>query len=258
MKKYAAIVANFTVSFNKRPVLKNVSLEAAARGITVLAGRSGSGKTTLLRALNRLNETFPGYQGHGCARLDLGKGLEEIYEGCGEINIRPLAELRRLAGMVFQTPNVLPVGILDNVTIPLRYVANLDRAQAREKAREAIEATGLWPEVKDRLNMAASRLSGGQQQRLCLARALALEPAMLLLDEPTASLDAASTAAIEKLLLDISLNKPLIMVSHNPAQACRLAAKLVIMADGETQKVFEGEMPTPQDLTNLLKEKKGL
>lgn len=252
MNNIAARILNLHVSFNGRAVLKNINMEAPKPGITALVGRSGSGKTTLLRALNRLNEIFPAYAGSGCVQLDLGNGLEQIYEDCGQPHIRPLAHIRRLAGMVFQTPNVLPVGILANLLLPLRFVGDLDREAARKKAIDAIKAINLWPEVADRLNMPASRLSGGQQQRLCLARALALDPAILLLDEPTASLDAASSAAIEKFLARQAKSMAIILVSHNPGQACRLANRMVIMTDGEIGHVFDGDIPTSQELENML------
>lgn len=248
----AAEIHGLTVGFNKRIALRNVSLEIPGPGITVLAGRSGSGKTTLLRAINRLNEVFDGYFYEGCVKLNLGNGLENIYPDCGTSPVRPVSEIRRLAGMVFQSPDVLPVGIFENVILPLRYVAGLSRREAREKAQEAIAATGLWPEVSDRLRSPAIRLSGGQQQRLCLARVLALNPAILLLDEPTASLDAASSASIEELLLKISAEKPLVVVSHNPRQAIRLAKRLVLMKNTRVEKIFDGSLPTPGDLEKML------
>ncbi len=250
MTGIAASIERLSVSFNGRLILDNIYLEAPLPGITVLAGRSGSGKTTLLRALNRLNETFAGYAGSGSVRLDLGNGLENIYPGNG--NVRSVSEVRRLAGMVFQTPDVLPGGVLANVTLPLRFVAGMNRLEAKDKACQAIKATGLWQEVEDRLNMPAARLSGGQQQRLCLARALALNPAMLLLDEPTASLDATATASIEELLLQLSKQKPLILVSHNPSQSLRLADRLVLMANGRIKYIFNKEMPDSETLVRLL------
>lgn len=234
----AVRINDLCVHFGRQQVLHNVCMEAPRQGITVLAGRSGSGKTTLLRALNRLNETFFHCRTSGVVELDLGRGLETISSAPG-VNVRPLAQLRRLVGMVFQTPNVLPVSVERNLALPLEVVAGLPEKERGLKTREALMSVGLWEEVKDRLDMPAERLSGGQQQRLCLARALALEPAMLLLDEPTASLDVHATAEIEDLLLRLASQYPLLVVSHNPEQAVRLGERLIIMADGRVRQVFE-------------------
>ena len=234
----AVRINDLCVYFGQQQVLHNIRMEAPSRGITVLAGRSGSGKTTLLRALNRLNETFFHCRTAGVVELDLGRGLEAIYPASG-VNVRPLAQLRRLVGMVFQTPNVLPVSVERNLALPLEVVAGLPEKERGRKTEAALMSVGLWEEVKDRLDMPAERLSGGQQQRLCLARALALEPALLLLDEPTASLDVHATAEIEDLLLRLASQYPLLVVSHNPEQAVRLGERLVIMADGHVRQVFE-------------------
>lgn len=250
--KLCARISNLNVEFAGRPSLQDVSLAVPSPGITVLVGRSGSGKTTLLRSLNRLNEVFEGYSGSGCVELDFGNGLEPVYPDCGQPVAHPLPYIRRMAGMVFQTPDVLPASIFNNVLTPLLLVAGLSSAAARARAVEAIKATGLWNEVRDRLNMPAHSLSGGQQQRLCLARALALEPAILLLDEPTASLDAASSAGIEDMLLEISRSKPLIMVSHNTRQACRLANRLVVMGSGQIREIFDNTLPEPEELAVML------
>lgn len=234
----AVRINDLCVYFGQQQVLHNIRMEAPSRGITVLAGRSGSGKTTLLRALNRLNETFFHCRTAGVVELDLGRGLEAIYPASG-VSVRPLAQLRRLVGMVFQTPNVLPVSVERNLALPLEVVAGLPEKERGRKTEAALMSVGLWEEVKDRLDMPAERLSGGQQQRLCLARALALEPALLLLDEPTASLDVHATAEIEDLLLRLASQYPLLVVSHNPEQAVRLGERLVIMADGHVRQVFE-------------------
>ena len=234
----AVRTSDLCVGFGSRQVLHHITMEAPARGITVLAGRSGSGKTTLLRALNRLNEAFPHCRTSGLVELDLGHGPEAIYPAPG-VNVRPLAQLRRLVGMVFQTPNVLPVSVERNLALPLKVVAGLSEKERRCKTEEALVGVGLWGEVKDRLDMPAVGLSGGQQQRLCLARALALEPAVLLLDEPTASLDVHATADIEDLLLRLARLYPLLVVSHHTEQAVRLAERLIVMADGQITHKFE-------------------
>lgn len=233
----AGRIDDLCVSFGRREILHHVSLEIPARGITALAGRSGSGKTTLLRALNRLNETFPQCRTSGRVELDLGQGLEPVYPAPG-VNVRPLALLRSRVGMVFQTPNVLPVSVERNLMLPLAVVAGLPEAQCRRRAEHALKNVGLWDEVKGRLNASAAALSGGQQQRLCLARALALEPAVLLLDEPTASLDVHATAQIEALLLRLAEQYPLVVVTHHPQQAVRLGERLIVVADGCIRQQF--------------------
>ena len=152
-----------------------------------------------------------------------------------------LSRLRRQVGMVFQTPNVLPASIGQNLLLPLQLAAGLDMDEARSRARRSLEDVGLWPEVHDRLGDPAGSLSGGQQQRLCLARTLALEPQILLLDEPTASLDPASTRRIEDLLLQLSERYAIILVSHGIAQARRLATRLLLFEDGQARGPFPPE-----------------
>ena len=198
--KQAILVEGLEVAFSGRTVLSDVAFDAGAKGLSVVVGRSGSGKTTLLRALNRLNETLPGCRTRGRVRLDLGRGLEDVYPQSLGARVRPLSELRRLVGMVFQTPSVLPVSVAQNIAVPLKVVRGVPGSEIGDRVRQALEAVGLWQETADRLRLPAASLSGGQQQRLCLARALALEPAVLLLDEPTASLDVHSARAIEDLL----------------------------------------------------------
>ncbi len=247
----AARIDDLCVSFDRREILHHVSFDIPARGITVLAGRSGSGKTTLLRALNRLNETFPLCHTSGRVELDLGQGLEPVYPAPG-VAVRPLALLRSRVGMVFQTPNVLPVSVERNLVLPLEVVAGLPEAECRRRAENALKSVALWDEVKDRLSIHAAKLSGGQQQRLCLARALALEPAMLLLDEPTASLDVHATAEIEGLLLRLAGEYPLVVVTHNPQQAVRLGERLIVLADGRVRQCFERDGVDAHTLAGVL------
>ena len=254
--KIAASVKGLCVSFGKRQVLHEVDFCAPAQGITVLAGRSGSGKTTLLRALNRLNETFPLCETRGVVTLDLGNGLEAIYSvsdtSKGRMTPRPLNEIRRLVGMVFQTPNVLPVSIAQNIALPLKVVTRPPASEIADRMQQALMDVGLWDEVADRLEMSAEGLSGGQQQRLCMARALALEPAILLLDEPTASLDTQAAVKIEDLLLSLAERIPLIVVSHNPRQAVRLASRLIILQNGTVQHAIENECINEEDFCEII------
>lgn len=247
----AVRMRNVNVSFDGRDVVRDVDLELPGPGISVLIGRSGSGKTTILRALNRLNEEFPACVTTGQIEADLGEGLETIWPA-GRTD-RPLPELRRRVGMVFQTPNVFPASIYRNLAIPLEFAAECPKDEVADRVRAALEAVRLWEEVRGRLNAPAGRLSGGQQQRLCLARTLALEPALLLLDEPTASLDVHATRDVEALLGDLADRYPVIMVSHSLAQARRLARRLILVEEGRADRHFdEGHFPSEEALATLL------
>jgi len=224
----AAEVRGLCVAFSGHPVLREISFDLPARGITVVIGRSGSGKTTLLRSINRLNECFPGCETRGQVRLRLSDGWIQAY-GPGAPS---LEELRRRVGMLFQTPNVLPMSVERNVLLPIRLVRDLPRREQRDLVEKSIREAQLWEEVKDRLGAEALGLSVGQQQRLCLARALALAPDVLLLDEPTASVDYAAAGRIEELLQRLQERYTIVMVSHSLSQARRLADRLLVMRDG--------------------------
>ena len=229
---------------NTRAVLKQVTLEVPRHGITVLLGRSGSGKTSFLRCLNRLHDCIGKSRMQGRVELLLDGRLQDIGRLHGE---EELSSLRRQVGMVFQTPNVLPASMEQNLLLPLQLAAGLSQEEARDRARRSLEAVGLWTEVHDRLREPASSLSGGQQQRLCLARTLALEPQILLLDEPTASLDPASTRRIEDLLLHLAERYAIILVSHGITQARRLASRLLFFDNGCVQGPFP-----PDELSRLV------
>ena len=253
---FAAQIQELCVSFHTQEVLHKVSFDVPAMGATVMVGRSGSGKTTLLRALNRLNEIFPHCRTSGQVELDLGNGPEPVYstpqtreEGrCP----RPVNELRRRVGMVFQTPDVLPVSVERNISLPLEVVANVPADEITQRMQQALMEARLWDEVADRLHAPAQSLSGGQQQRLCLARILALKPAMLLLDEPTASLDVHAAAGIEDLLLRLADRYPLLVVSHHPEQAVRLASRLVVLHQGHVLHILEKDAIQAKELSALL------
>jgi len=210
-----------------RTVLQDVELEFAAGRTHVVVGPSGSGKTTLLRSINRLNELYPGYSVTGDVWVP-GHGDDHSVYGGGY----PVEELRRRVGMVFQNPNVLPVTIRENFMIPLRATDGGGRDDREARMLEALAEVQLLDEVRDRLHESATRLSGGQQQRLCLARALALRPAALLLDEPTANLDFRATGHIEGLIGDLKQRYILVVVSHSLAQAERIADRVVLLQDG--------------------------
>ena len=223
----AARIRRLSVAFHERTILHDITLDIPAEGITVLLGRSGSGKTTFLRALNRLNECLPGCRTSGEAELRLG------------------GELRRRVGMVFQTPNILPASIRQNMLLPLQLATAFPASEWRERMERSLTEVGLWHDVSSRLREPASILSGGQQQRLCLARTLALEPEILLLDEPTASLDPATTHTIENLLLKLAERYPILLVSHGLPQAKRMASRIVQFGKGRLQGML-----SPEELPN--------
>jgi phosphate transport system ATP-binding protein len=222
-----AVVENLSVSFGPRQVLRNINLSLKKGRLYVLLGRSGVGKTTFFRSFNRLNECFPHCQTRGSLRLNLDQQWLDIY-GDG----LSVTELRRRVGMVFQTPSILPASIERNISLPLKLVLGLGKNDIPARVDWALRHVHLWEEVHDRLQAPAANLSGGQQQRLCLARVLALEPALLLLDEPTASLDFRSSRKIEDLLLTLKEHYPILAVSHSLSQARRLGDEILVMQAG--------------------------
>ncbi len=246
----AISIRGLNVSFGGRPVLRNLDLDVVRGGPTVLLGRSGSGKTTLLRAINRLNECLPGCETIGLVRIRLDGAMVDAY-GAGT---RP-ETLRTRVGMVFQTPNPLPVGIAENIALPLALAHGLQGAEIAARIEASLMEAGLWHEVKDRLNAPAASLSGGQQQRLCLARALAARPEVLLLDEPTASLDYQAARGIEELLLELASRYTLLVVSHGLNQARRLARDVFVLREGATLEAVGRELLTdPEGFSRLMDE----
>lgn len=228
----AAVVEHLSVSFGPRQVLQDVNLTLEQGRLYVLIGSSGAGKTTLLRSFNRLNECFPGSQTRGSLHLSLDQQWLDIYR-----DDLPLTELRRRVGMVFQTPNILPASVEKNISLPLKLVLGLGKKEIPARVERALRQVHLWEEVQDRLHSPAATLSGGQQQRLCLARVLALEPAMLLLDEPTASLDFRSSQKIEELLLTLKERYTILAVSHSLSQARRLGDEVLVMKEGRLARI---------------------
>jgi phosphate transport system ATP-binding protein len=224
-------ITGLTVKFGGRVAVREVSLSIPSRSVTVVIGPSGSGKTTLLRSVNRLNEFFPGCSTDGTVRIRLGDRWVDAYR-----DKQPVTELRRRVGMVFQTPNVLPCSIEKNLTLPLFRVLGISKRDAPAHVERALRDVGVWEEVHDRLHDAATTLSGGQQQRLCLARTLVLDPEVLLLDEPTSSLDFRSARSIEQLLLDLRGSYTIVAVSHSLGQTRRLADRVVVLSDGGVAK----------------------
>ncbi|MCK8602582.1 phosphate ABC transporter ATP-binding protein [Desulfoferrobacter suflitae] len=228
----AIVVEELCVEFSGKTVLENVSLTILPAELHVIIGPSGSGKSTLLRAINRLNEFFPNCRTSGLVRIRLDGHLVDIYAR----DAPPLPELRRRVAMVFQTPAVLPFSIEKNMTMPLKVTLGLRGGELRERMEWALRQVGLWDEVEARLLDEATTLSGGQQQRLCLARALALGPQVLLVDEPTASLDFRATETIEQLLVDLKDRYTIIAVSHSLSQARRLADRLWVLREGRVMQ----------------------
>jgi len=229
-------VEQLSVAFAGRPVFENLDLEVESGGPTVLVGRSGSGKTTLLRAFNRLNECLPDCATTGSVQLRLGGEWLEAYAPSTRAE-----DLRKRVGMVFQTPNVLPVSVARNLDLPLGLALGLPPAERAERMELALCEAHLWDEVKDRLNQPATSLSGGQQQRLCLARALAYRPEILLLDEPTASLDFKAARGVEELLLELAGRYTLLVVSHSLNQARRVARRMFVLREGGQIEAVEQE-----------------
>ncbi|WP_299395143.1 phosphate ABC transporter ATP-binding protein [uncultured Desulfovibrio sp.] len=247
-----ADIEGLSVSFGGQTVIHELSAALPAEGLTVVIGRSGSGKTTFLRAFNRLNEEFPGCETRGQIRLHLDDTPLPVYPRPDAPDAPTLAALRRRVGMVFQSPNVFPCSILENLLLPLRALGICPARQAEERARQALRDVGLWEDVHDRLRRPAATLSGGQQQRLCFARALVLDPALLLLDEPTASLDPLSAGHIESLIRSLAATRRLLMVSHNLPQALRLASHLWLFAHGRLSRTLSAPFPPEHELAALL------
>ena len=245
-----AVAENLSVNFGARQVLRDIQLTLEKGRLYVLVGRSGVGKTTFLRSFNRLNECFPHCQTRGSLRLNLGQQWVDIY-GDG----LSVTELRRRVGMVFQTPNTLPASIERNLSLPLKLVLGLGKSDIPARVEWALRQVHLWEEVHDRLQAPAATLSGGQQQRLCLARVLALEPALLLLDEPTASLDFRSSRKIEDLLLSLKERYPILAVSHSLSQARRLGDEILVMQEGRLARTLSRhDFQDQAKLTELLEE----
>ncbi len=201
--------------------LKSINLDVPNRRVLALIGPSGCGKSTFLRTLNRMHDLYPGTRVSGRITLD---GTDIYAPGYDVVN------LRRRVGMVFQRPNLFPASIYDNVIWGARLhgAADLDRL-----AERALRQAGLWPEVYTRLQAPASLLSGGQQQRLCLARALALEPEVLLLDEPTSALDPVAAERLEGLVCELGQRMAVVIVTHHLAQARRVADEVAFFLQGE-------------------------
>src|SRR5512138_1671523 len=221
-----------SISYGAKPAVKHVSLLLPDRQVTALIGPSGCGKSTFLRALNRMNDLIPGASFTGQVLLDGGDVLG------GQLDA---VELRRRVGMVFQKSNPFPKSMLENVAYGLRVAGTKDRRAIAERVERSLRGAALWDEVKDRLHESALGLSGGQQQRLCIARALAVEPEVLLMDEPASALDPIATAKIEDLIHELKERYTIVIVTHNMQQAARVSDRTAFFYMGELVEVGETE-----------------
>jgi phosphate transport system ATP-binding protein len=232
----ALTICDLAVFFGSHQVLKSVSIDIAAKAVTAIIGPSGCGKSTFLRSLNRMHELVPEARMTGDIRL-FG---DDIYAR----NVEPVI-VRRRVGMVFQKSNPFPtMSIAENVTVGLRLNGARDRSLLTERTEQSLRMAALWDEVKDRLHAPAISLSGGQQQRLCIARALAVQPEVLLMDEPASALDPLATSKIEDLIRELKKDYTIVIVTHNMQQAARISDFTAFFYLGElvefgaTSKIF--------------------
>ena len=237
MEKFT--VKNLDLWYNDFKALKNINLGMQENSITAFIGPSGCGKSTLLKSLNRMNDLVEGCRITGEVLLD----GEDIY-GNMDVNM-----LRRRVGMVFQKPNPFPMSIYDNIAFGPRTHGIRSKAKLDEIVEESLRDAAIWDETKDVLKKSALAMSGGQQQRLCIARALAVKPEVLLMDEPTSALDPISTSKIEDLALELKKKYTIIMVTHNMQQAVRISDYTAFFLLGEVIEYSETEnmFSTPQD-----------
>ena len=215
---------NLSFYYGSSHAVKNVNLDIHNKRVTALIGPSGCGKSTLLRVFNRMYAIYPKQRAEGEVLLDGVNVLDRRYS---------INRLRTKVGMVFQKPVPFPMSIYDNVAYAIRHYERLSRADMNVRVEEALTQAAIWDEVKDKLNQSALGLSGGQQQRLCIARAIALKPEVLLLDEPTSALDPISTAKVEQLISELKERYTVLIVTHNMQQAARVSDATGFMFMGE-------------------------
>lgn len=228
------VLKDVELKYGEFKALKGVNMSIPEKRITAFIGPSGCGKSTLIKTLNRMNDLVEGCSVTGSIRLD----GEDIYGGI-DVNL-----LRKRVGMVFQKPNPFPMSVFDNIAFGPRTHGVRSRVKLNEIVERSLTRAAIWDELKDRLKKNALGLSGGQQQRLCIARAMAVEPDVLLMDEPTSALDPISTSKIEDLVLELKKNYTIIIVTHNMQQAVRISDKTAFFLLGEviefsdTEKLF--------------------
>ena len=227
-------ISNMNLYYGDFHALKDVNLEIEPNKITAFIGPSGCGKSTLLKSINRMNDLVEGCRIEGDLRLD-GK---DIYKDI-DVNL-----LRKRVGMVFQKPNPFPMSIYDNIAFGPRTHGIHSKAKLDDIVEKSLRSAAIWDECKDRLKKSALGMSGGQQQRLCIARALAVQPEVLLMDEPTSALDPISTSKIEDLAMELKKDYTIVMVTHNMQQAARISDKTAffllgeVVEYGETEQIF--------------------
>ncbi|MDO8953814.1 MAG: phosphate ABC transporter ATP-binding protein PstB [Gammaproteobacteria bacterium] len=234
-------VKNLNFYYGDQHVLHNINLSLKEYSLTALIGPSGSGKSTFLRVFNRIYELYP--EQHASGKILL-QGHDILSK-----NIDPVA-LRTRIGMVFQKPTPFPMSIFNNIAFAIKLHFKVTKSEVKQRVEEALVQAALWDEVKDKLHDAGTHLSGGQQQRLCIARTIAINPEILLLDEPTSSLDPLSTSKVQELILDLKTKYTIIMVTHNLKQAQQLSEDTIFMREGKiieyapTKQLFS----QPQDI----------
>jgi phosphate transport system ATP-binding protein len=233
------VAKDFNLHYGEFQALHNINMEVYTKNVTALIGPSGCGKSTFLRSINRMNDLIANIRIEGLISLD----GEDIYQSKVDV-----VELRKRVGMVFQRPNPFPMSIFDNIAYGPRVHGLKDKRQLEEIVERSLKGAALWEEVKDRLNSPALRLSGGQQQRLCIARLLAVEPEVLLMDEPASALDPISTGKIEELICELKQDYSIVIVTHNMQQAARISDQLGFFLLGRLVEygVTEKVMTNPQ------------
>lgn len=228
-------VENLNVMFGEAHILKDVNMDIPKNSVTALIGPSGCGKSTFIRTINRMNDLIPSFHHDGYIYLD---GMD-VYDKSMDV-----VYLRRRVGMVFQRPNPFPKSIFENVAYGLRIHGENDEDYIKNVVEESLKSAAIWDEVKDKLNSSAMGLSGGQQQRLCIARTIATNPEVILMDEPCSALDPISTLKIENLIHKLKENYTIIMVTHNMQQATRVSKYTSFFLNGEviesglTEQIF--------------------
>lgn len=238
---------NINFYYGDFQALKGISMEIERGSVTAFIGPSGCGKSTFLRLFNRMNDLIPGTRMEGKILIE----DEDIYDRGIAVD-----ELRKRVGMVFQKPNPFPKSIFENVAYGLRVAGESNKRFIAERVEQSLQRAALWDEVKDKLNQSAYALSGGQQQRLCIARALAIEPTVLLMDEPASALDPISTSKVEDLIYELKNQYTIIIVTHNMQQAARVSDRTGFFMLGEliefddTKKIFTA--PEKQETQNYI------
>ena len=225
-------VRNLNFFYGTHQALKSNSLDIAANAVTAIIGPSGCGKSTHIRAYNRIYEMYPDQRATGQILLDGRNILDPSVD---------LIELLMRVGMIFQRPSPFPMSVFNNVAYGLRLQAKLGKSELEDRVRHAIERAALWDEVKDKLHSPGTELSGGQQQRLCIARAIAVEPEVLLMDEPASAIDPVGTAKIEDLIGELKSSYTIVIVTHNMQQAARISDYTAFFFEGEVVEFGQTE-----------------